>query len=307
MKNQTLIKFITFVTMIGFNLFGGTWQVLRSFPAPTGATNGMAWDGTHLWHSNEWEPMLYRLDPISGKVVSSIETDVPDQGDIAFHNGQLWVVSENEHMLYQVDPRTGETIQRITFDVSVSPDPGLTPNSQMEGLTSDGTSLWLDFLGAEVYRVDPISGERALRYRRNFGGYADGLAWGWGSMFMSTNSTEILEIEACTGIIIEVFKAPAGIGGGPEGMTFDGEYIWYADNTTDHIYQIQLLDDYLVKRTARAAVGGGNCQGDELAVGTISTPKKQKNVKMQTWETGGFIWHNTTIYRLDGSLILPRR
>ncbi len=282
----------------------GTWKVVHSFPAPSNWPNGLAWDGAYLWHAHEREPIIYKLDPVSGNVLASIETEVHNQGDIAFHAGQLWVVSEYEHILYHIDHNTGETIGRITFDISQELEPGDRSRSAFEGLTSDGTSLWLDYKGREIYRVDPGSGKRVLRYERDFGGYADGLAWGWGNMFMSTNSTEILEIDACTGLIIEVFKAPAGIQYGPEGMAFDGEYLWYADKTTDRIYQIQLIDDYLVKKTATTAGGMGSCSGDEFGqVGAKAAKPIQKNAfNISANHIEPIFLYRGKTYRTDGGI-----
>jgi streptogramin lyase len=226
-----------------------------SFPAPTSQTNGLAWDGQYLWHSNERQPIMYKIDPTNGEVVGSITTKVPNQGDITWLDGSIWVNSEDEHAIYRIDPNNGSTIKRWFLDVG--------DFRQMEGMATDGRFLWANGGGEHVFQIDPVSEKIIHRYTAFFGGYADGFAYAWGSLFMSTNSTQILEIDPCSGGIHDFFNAPSGTGFGPEGMTFDGENLWYADNTEDIIYKIRLVDDFLVKR---AAIHGAAACTDEEKV-----------------------------------------
>jgi glutamine cyclotransferase len=232
---------LPFLPLMGWS---GSWEVGYSFPAPSRQTNGLAFDGRYLWHSNDSEPLLYQINPVGGGVVATTPTFVPDQGDLAYVGGAVWAVSENAHFIYQLDPKSGKTLDSIFINgIPYGPNRRNSRDSvQLEGLTSDGRYLWVDGGTNLIVKVDPLSRKQWMFEMPLEMGYLDGLTWAFEHLWVVTNNATIYEIDPCTMGIIDEFGAPARISGGPEGFAFDGENLWFADNDLDQIYKIILRD-----------------------------------------------------------------
>jgi hypothetical protein len=50
-----------------------TGQVIRSIPAPTVRTHGLAWDNGALWCVGSSEREIYKMDPNNGKLLTKIK------------------------------------------------------------------------------------------------------------------------------------------------------------------------------------------------------------------------------------------
>jgi streptogramin lyase len=100
-----------------------------------------------LWVSNYFGASVSRIDPATGKVVATIETDLGGQ-IMATLDGSLWLSSVDAETVSRIDPVTNEVAE--TFPAGDAPD-GL--------LALDGV-LWVvsDF-GPELRRLDPSTGE----------------------------------------------------------------------------------------------------------------------------------------------------
>lgn len=261
------------VLFAGFCLFSpatvmaGSWEIGDSFFAPSSQTNGLTFDGNYLWHTNDFQPILYKIDPFTGLVVSQEATKVPDQGDLEYSDGFLYICSENRHILYKVNMATGATVD--TIQVHGIPIGRAGPNRrdsiQMEGVTFDGFNVWVDGGTNIIIRVD-LSTKKSYRYIMPLEmGYLDGMTWAFDHLWVVTNNATIYELDPCTMGILDRFDAPANVGGGPEGFAFDGENLWFADNELDKIYKIILKDKLLTKRAATSgAARASGCDKGEL-------------------------------------------
>ncbi len=245
----------------------GSWEIGDSFFAPSSQTNGLTFDGNYLQHTNDFQPIIYKIDPFSGLVVSQEATKVPDQGDLEYADGFLYVCSENRHILYKVNMATGATVD--TIQVHGIPIGRVSPNRrdsiQMEGVTFDGFNVWVDGGTNIIIRVD-LSTKKSYRYIMPLEmGYLDGMTWAFDHLWVVTNNATIYELDPCTMGILDRFDAPANVGGGPEGFAFDGENLWFADNELDKIYKIILKDKLLTKRAATSgAARTSGCDKGEL-------------------------------------------
>lgn len=248
----------------------GSWEVGYSFAAPTGNTNGLTFDGRHLWHTNDLEPVIYQINPFGGTVMGTLESRLPDQGDLEFGGKFLWINSENDHYIHKVDPATGKTLDTIYVY-------GLPPGTrirngmsdvQLEGLTFDGRHLWVDGGSNRIVRIDPVS-RRQYLYEMPFEmGYLDGMTWAFDNLWVVTNNATIYEIDPCSMGILDKFEAPTTGGHGPEGFAFDGENLWFADNGIDMIYKIILKFRIMTKRSAapNTAAAAASAQGCNLGI-----------------------------------------
>lgn len=240
---------------------GGSWEIGYTFEAPTSQTNGLTWDGQALWHTNDREPIVYRINPDGGAVLGTVGTGVPDQGDLEFAGGFMWIVSELEHYIHKVDPRSGKTLDSIKVLGIPDNRPGIR-RVELEGLTFDGRNIWVDGGTNYIIRIDPVRRTQHM-YRMPFEmGYLDGLTWAFDHLWVVTNNATIYELDPCSMGVLDRFDAPANVGSGPEGFAFDGESLWFADNERDQIYKIILKDKILTKRSASragAAAASGAC------------------------------------------------
>lgn len=238
---------------VAVNAQGGSWEIGYSFEAPSRQTNGLTWDGQALVHTNDYSPIIYRIDPNGGAVIGTIGTQVPEQGDLESAGGFYWVVSENDHYIHKVDPSSGKTLDTIkVWGIPESP-PGSRNPIQMEGLTFDGRNIWVDGGTNYIIRIDPVKKTQHMYVMPFEMGYLDGMTWAFDHLWIVTNNATIYELDPCTMGVLDRFDAPANVGAGPEGFAFDGENLWFADNELDQIYKIILKDKILTKRAAPAA------------------------------------------------------
>jgi streptogramin lyase len=233
---------------------GGSWEIGDSFPAPSSQTNGLTWDGQALWHTNDNNPIVYRIDPNTGKVLGTVESQIYDQGDMEFAGNSLWIVSEDDHFVKRIDPKSGATVDSIKVLGMPENPPGRNrfPLYQLEGCTFDGRNLWLDGNHSTIIRIDVKTRTEHMYTMPYDMGYLDGMTWAFDHLWIVTNNATIYEIDPCSMGILDKFGAPANVSAGPEGFAFDGENLWFADNDRDEIYKIILKDKLLTKRAAGA-------------------------------------------------------
>ncbi|HKP94485.1 MAG TPA: hypothetical protein VJ385_01890 [Fibrobacteria bacterium] len=268
---RAILVFLLFP--LGFPL-AGSWEVGYSFAAPTGQTNGLTFDGRYLWHTNDVEPIVYKINPFGGAVAGEMATTLQDQGDLEFGGKYLWVNSENDHYIHKVDPASGKTLDSILV---LGIPPGFprrngTNEIQLEGITFDGRYLWVDGGTNRIIRIDPATKAQSM-YEMSFDmGYLDGMAWAFDHLWVVTNNATIYELDPCSMEILDKFDAPASGGHGPEGFAFDGENLWFADNGIDMIYKIILKFRILTKRSAAGKVSAAaGCNQGELLTAPVST------------------------------------
>lgn len=105
-------------------------KLLGTIPAPgNGGDSGMAWAEGMLWVGQYRQRKIVCIDPETGKVLRSIESDRFVTG-VSFFEGELWHATweGDQSELRHVDSNTGEVLERLEMP------PGLT----ISGLENDG-------------------------------------------------------------------------------------------------------------------------------------------------------------------------
>ena len=105
-------------------------NVVDSIPAPAGGgDSGLAWAEGLLWVGHYRERKIYQIDPQTGKVLRTIESNRFVTG-VTWLDGELWHATwEGDHSeLRCVDAQTGEIKERIRMPAGVN----------ISGLESDG-------------------------------------------------------------------------------------------------------------------------------------------------------------------------
>lgn len=85
--------------------------VLASIPAPSGDESGLAWAEGTLWVGQYRDRKIYQLDPQTGAILRTIESDRFVTG-VTWADGELWhgIWEGDESELRRVDPLTGELL-----------------------------------------------------------------------------------------------------------------------------------------------------------------------------------------------------
>ncbi|MCJ1885077.1 glutamine cyclotransferase [Pseudomonas sp. LA21] len=107
-----------------------TGEVLASIPAPgNGADSGLAWAEGTLWVGQYRERKIHQIDPDSGKVLRTLESNRFVTG-VSWVDGELWHGTwENEHSdIRRIDPGTGEVLESMEMPAGIG----------VSGLESDG-------------------------------------------------------------------------------------------------------------------------------------------------------------------------
>jgi glutamine cyclotransferase len=146
------------VTHDGQQVWAATGASLVAFDPESGETTrtldvacdaGTAFDGTHFYQIAE--ARIDKIDPATGKVVSSIPT--PGQGSdsgLTWAEGSLWLGQYRDRKIHQIDPQTGavkRTIESNRFVTGVTWVDGELWHGTWEGEES------------ELRRINPGSGE----------------------------------------------------------------------------------------------------------------------------------------------------
>lgn len=106
-----------------------TGRVLAAIPVPGEGVSGLAWAEGSLWVGQYREKKIYELDPETGAVRRTIESNRFVTG-VTWVEGELWHGTwEGDHSeIRRIDPRTGDVLDSLE----------MPPGVGVSGLESDG-------------------------------------------------------------------------------------------------------------------------------------------------------------------------
>lgn len=110
-----------------------TGEVLSSIPAPgEGHDSGLTWAEGSLWVGNYQGRRIHQIDPETGAVRRTIESDRFVTG-VTWVDGELWhgTWEGDDSELRRLDPASGAVLQRLQ----------MPPGAGVSGLESDGADL----------------------------------------------------------------------------------------------------------------------------------------------------------------------
>jgi glutamine cyclotransferase len=111
-----------------------TGDVVASIPAPgSGGDSGLAWAEGSLWVGQYRDRKIHQIDPDTGVVVRTIESNRFVTG-VTWVDGELWhgVWDGDESELRHIDPANGTVLERLE----------MPPGIGVSGLESDGAGLF---------------------------------------------------------------------------------------------------------------------------------------------------------------------
>jgi len=146
-----------------------TGVVLNSFSSPHVSPNGVAFDGSQVWHSS-FGGDLALMNPTTGtltRVIPSPGNNAPR--GLEWVDGTLWVVDGNgydDDAIYKVDPSDGTVLETY--------QPAGATFSLICGLAFDGTHFWLSDL--DTGKIHKLLMAEGLIF---YDGFESGNGSGW--------------------------------------------------------------------------------------------------------------------------------
>ena len=104
-------------------------KVLATIPTPESGNSGLAWAEVSLWVGGYKSRKIYRINPETGALISTIESNRFVTG-VTWLDGNLWhgIWGGEESELRQVNAETGEVLETLK----------MPPNIGVSGLESNG-------------------------------------------------------------------------------------------------------------------------------------------------------------------------
>jgi glutamine cyclotransferase len=183
-------------------------EILREYgPFPgVDRVNGVTYDGQYVWFAAG--DRLNALDPVSGKVVRSI--DVAAHAGTAFDGQHLFQIAEDR--IQKIDPKTGRVLATI-------PAPGGGGDS---GLAWAEGTLWVgQHRGRKIHQIDPQTG--AILRTIDSNRVVTGVTWIDGELWHGTwegDESDVRRVDPRTGKTLEKLEMPSGMG--VSGLESDG-------------------------------------------------------------------------------------
>jgi sugar lactone lactonase YvrE len=211
---------------------------VRRIPTPSGDPEGLAWDGTHLWSNDFAQGMLYRLDPVDGRVVGSYTGGgLPVQPEgLCWDGSRLWTCDWLTGRISRVRVSPTGVVVEESFDKPKGA-------GKTVGLEWDGTNLWLACFPAageeksQLWALDPqtLAVRRFLRLPVY---WAEDLAWDGHHLWSVDWFFRIgFAIDTATGDTLHTYRAPAP---NPVGQAWDGTHLWLSAASVDSIYALDI-------------------------------------------------------------------
>ncbi|UCG29298.1 MAG: VCBS repeat-containing protein [candidate division WOR-3 bacterium] len=199
-----------------------------SFPSPGNTPWGLAPGNNCIWLSDIEGETIYKIDPVTGAVLTQFAAPDPWTKDLAFDGQHLWASGNMQSDIYKIDTLNGAIM-------SVYNSPSLNPL----GLTYDGTYLWhashpgTNTEPTQIYKIDPANGQVITSFPLPFE-WANGLAYKDGHLLVSDTDLGIIyEIDPNTGEIVDAYGAARD---NPLGLAYDGTNIWNVDDLFDFLF-----------------------------------------------------------------------
>ena len=179
----------------------GQISIAHSFPAPGSRAEGIAWDGTSLWVSDN-SGVIFKVDA-SGKVLDSVRSpDVTPQG-LTWDDSSIWVFTTNHSLIYQIhiDGENLRTIGSFRSPAQVLGG-GIT-----QDMSWDGQNLWY----ANQFKLYQLDTSGKVLSSFTFHKNVTGLGWDGSNLWIAYNDfpgKAGLSIVDTRGEILETYLSP---------------------------------------------------------------------------------------------------
>lgn len=213
-----------------------------SIPLPGLKSQGIAWDGKHLWAIDEQTKKLNRFDSRSGAVIRSFDINLKRPKGLAFDGKVIWIADEETKDIHAVNPESGQIVK--TIRMAIPEEKGF---KSLEGLAWDGKYLWTAIyagFSSSFNQIDTESGrivksifaECNPRGITSDGNYLWSICYNGEKLPPKIDRRKILEKEH------EMLRSRVFIKDieerDPTGLVYDGLYLWYADRISKRAFRV---------------------------------------------------------------------
>ncbi len=207
-------------------------EVLCDIPVEGPQLCGLTFFRGLLWYSDSILNKIIAIDPLSGTVERTFDCPGVRTGLTSRH-GNLLQVAGPERSLREIDPDTGQTVKE--FD---NPRPG----HELCGMEATDDSLWLGYKEPSVVdlrRWRDLSPVTSIETDADVGGVTviDALL-----AVADHPQAHINIFNPSTKEILVTFA----VAGNPTGLTWDGQRLWYCDNTNSELRALEMPADVLL-------------------------------------------------------------
>ncbi len=155
-------------------------------------------------------PVPTRPVPLGNHLLAQIPVSLP--ACCAFGFGRVWAVGHHDGMLSEIDSETN----RVVGKYHVVGFPGLPP------LAAVG-SLWLPSGDEDLVQFDPVRRQVVHRYPTTAG---DQIAWGYGSIWVTSRHHHLVRIDYRKNKIVKSLKLAPGANDFDDGLTIGYGSVW---------------------------------------------------------------------------------
>jgi hypothetical protein len=181
----------------------GSISLLQSFDSPGTTTEGITWDGSHVWVSDN-SATLFELST-SGNLVASFSAPEGTPEGITWDGSDLWLYTTNRSFIYQLVSEDGGLSQLRSFQAPTQVIGGDITND----LTWDGASLWY----ANEYKVYHLSNTGSILGSFSFPRNVSGIDWDGAHFWIAnrdTSGSQVFSVADTDGHILATFPSPVG-------------------------------------------------------------------------------------------------
>jgi DNA-binding beta-propeller fold protein YncE len=215
-------------------------KIIHQVPSPVDLVLDITFDGKNLWITGYDEDSFYKINPIDGSILKKIpwNTNYIARG-LTFDGKNLWVINSDVDLIYKIDTINGNIIE--TFNTPT------IKNNYPAGLAWDGKFLWhIDAIDGNtsgndsmrIFKLDTLL--NILKFKTvKISGNGGGLTFANGNLWYTDNGSDTFsELDTTNFNVIRTIEAPGG--NYPNGLAFDGQYLWLANADKDSLYQIDI-------------------------------------------------------------------
>ena len=207
-----------------------TREVIHKIGDGLGLTWSVTWDGAAIWTATLWGD-VYRLDPVSGDVLTQWQYPGPQAWGMTTDGNHLWINDFAEKRVYEMTT-SGTVVSSFSI-----PD----PTGGAKGITWDGEALCImGWTSPTIYRVTR-QGD-VLNTIDVITGGGGGLTWDGEAFWVPAGRT--IDRVSSDGRPVGSITACSE---GTWDLAWDGEYLWATQRTNENwfdekLYQIRILE-----------------------------------------------------------------
>ncbi len=258
----------------------GQFNIVDSLYLPGGYINGVAWDGSTVWiTNNDSDPgtKLHQVDPDSMTVLLTYNYTYAGGGfdGLTYAEGFLYPTYYPDYSIWKIDPADG------SHDATYS-----APTSDyVYGMAFDGQHIWFtDKDLQELWELDPadmspVRGPISLSFTPKDAGWLNG------HLYIMGDDDVLRLVDTTDGSVIWQARFPRTY---CAGLAFGGGYMWVGtNNATGKLYKVAFQEPLLTREDGR--------RPDVKLVGEVLV------LPEGTWSLRAYSADGRLVWRRDGA------